>query len=173
VPCLSNGFNPPTFLPAATCAGILQNVLTLNPASSPLKAFAVNQIESNGGLLPFPISSHQGPYGLDHLFNDTNQGSLRYIAAHLERPIPPGMPWLAFSTGYAEHQWTSSLQVSWLHTFNVNMFNEVRAQWNINQYNLFLTTRAGRPLPLARSHHRAQRNSASTSRSVTMSLPTI
>jgi len=28
------------------------------------------------------------------------------------------------------------MQVSWLHTFNVNMFNEIRAQWNINQYNL-------------------------------------
>src|SRR6266700_3601322 len=84
VPCISNGAAPPPMLPATTCAGILQNVLTLNPASGPFKAFAVNQIESNGGLLPFPISSHQGSVRMDHIFNDTNQASLRYIAALLE-----------------------------------------------------------------------------------------
>jgi hypothetical protein len=101
-----------------------------------LKKFAVTQIESNGGLLPFPINSHQGSARLDHLFNDTNQASLRYIAAHLEQTDPTGHALAGFSTGYAQQQWTSSMEVSWLHTFNVTMFNEVRAQWNINQYNL-------------------------------------
>ncbi len=145
VPCLTGQ----PALPAATCAGILQNILTLNPASSPLKKFAVTQLESNGGLLPFPITSHQGSARLDHLFNDTNQASLRYIAAHLEETDPTGHALSGFSTGYAQQQWTSSLQVSWLHTFNVNMFNEVRAQWNINQYNLVPNDAGGPSIALA------------------------
>src|SRR5262249_10890122 len=84
VPCL---VGQPA-LPAATCAGILQNVLTVNPAGGPLKAFIVHQLETDGGLLPFPITSHQGSARLDHQFNDTNQGSLRYIAAHLDESDP-------------------------------------------------------------------------------------
>ncbi len=133
VPCLTGQ----PALPAATCAGILQNILTINPASpNPLNKFLVNQFETNGGLLPFPITSHQGSVRLDHLFNDTNQLSARYIAAHLAQSDPTGHALNGFSNGYSEMQWTSSVQASWLHTFSTNMFNEVRAQWNINQYNL-------------------------------------
>src|SRR5205807_1663759 len=95
-----------------------------------------NQFETNGGLLPFPITSHQGSVRFDHLLNDTNQLSARFIAAHLEQTDPSGHALAGFSNGYSELQWTSSLQASWLHTSNVNMFNEVRVQWNINQYNL-------------------------------------
>jgi len=132
VPCLTGQ----PALPAAMCAGILQNILTINPATSPLSKFLVNQFETNGGLLPFPITSHQGSARLDHLFNDTNQFSVRYIAAHLEQTDPSGHALAGFSNGYSEQQWTSSLQASWLHTFNVNTFNELRAQWNVNQFNL-------------------------------------
>src|SRR5437016_11912193 len=80
VPCLTGQ----PALPAATCAGILQNILTINPATSPLSSFLVNQFETNGGLLPFPVTSHQGSMRLDHQFNDRNQASMRFIAAHLE-----------------------------------------------------------------------------------------
>ncbi len=132
VPCLTGQ----PALPAATCAGILQNVLTINPATSPLNAFLVNQFETNGGLLPFPITSHQGSVRLDHLLNDTNQFSARYIAAHLQQSDPSGHALAGFSNGYSELQWTSSLQASWLHTFNANTLNDLRTQWNINQYNL-------------------------------------
>jgi hypothetical protein len=132
VPCLTGQ----PALPAATCAGILQNVLTINPATSPLNRFLVNQFETNGGLLPFPINSHQGSVRLDHQFNDRNQGSLRYIAAHLEESDPSVQSLSGFSNDFSQLQWTSSLQASWLHTFNANTINEARAQWNMNQYNL-------------------------------------
>jgi hypothetical protein len=139
VPCLTGQ----PALPAATCAGILQNILTINPASSPLNKFLVNQFETNGGLLPFPITSHQGSVRLDHLLNDTNQLSARYIVAHVEQSDPSGHALNGFSNGYSEMEWTSSLQASWLHTFNVNMFNDARVQWNVNQYNLLPNDNGG------------------------------
>jgi hypothetical protein len=132
VPCLTGQ----PALPAAACAAILQNILTINPATSPLNQLLVNQFETNGGLLPFPITSHQGSARLDHVFNDTNQLSARYVAAHLQQSDPNGHGLSGFSNGYSELQWTSSLQASWLHTFNANLLNDLRVQWNINQYNL-------------------------------------
>src|SRR5258708_15560877 len=57
VPCISNGSNPATILPANVCVNILRNVLTVDPAVRPLSKFLVNQFETNGGLLPFPITS--------------------------------------------------------------------------------------------------------------------
>src|SRR5437879_3387043 len=45
VPCLTGQ----PALPAATCAAILQNILTINPATSPRNQFLVNQFENNGG----------------------------------------------------------------------------------------------------------------------------
>lgn len=140
VPCLTGQ----PALPASTCAGILQNILSINPAASPLNQFLVNQFETNGGLLPFPITSHQGSVRLDHQFNDRNQASLRYIAAHLAESDPSVQSLSGFTNDFSELQWTSSLQTSWLHTFNANMVNEVRSQWNINQYNLIPNTQ-GQP----------------------------
>ena len=137
VPCLSNQ----PALPAATCAGILQNILTVNPASSQLNQFLVNQFETSGGVLPFPITSHQGSMRLDHQFNDLNQASLRYVAAHVEESNPSTR---SFLSPYSALQWTSSLQATWLHTFNANMLNEARAQWNVNRYNVTPNT-SGEP----------------------------
>lgn len=132
VPCLTGQ----PALSAATCAGILQNILTVNPATSPLNSFLVNQFETNGGLLPFPVTSHQGSMRLDHQFNDRNQGSLRYIAAHVQESDPKLESLAGYSNDFSQLQWTSSLQASWLHTFNASTLNEARAQWNVNQYNL-------------------------------------
>src|SRR5215469_305552 len=75
VPCLTGQ----PALPSAVCAGILQNILTINPASSPLSAFLVNQFESNGGLFPFSTTSNYFSGRLDHTFSDRNQTYLRYI----------------------------------------------------------------------------------------------
>ena len=140
VPCLTGQ----PALPASTCANLLQNILTANPLASPLNKYLVNQFETNGGLLPFPITSHQGSVRLDHQFNDWNQGSLRYIAAHLQESDPSVQSLSGFTNDFSELQWTSSLQASWLHTFNANTINEARTQWNINQYNLIPNTQ-GQP----------------------------
>src|SRR5579864_3582825 len=144
VPCLTGQ----PALPAATCAGILQNVLTINPATSPLNNLLVHQFQIDGGLLPFPITSHQGSVRLDHLWNDTNQLSARYIGAHLQQSDPTKQAIAGFSNDYSELEWTSSLQVSWLHTASMNTFNEVRAQWNVNQFNLLPNEVGGPTLAL-------------------------
>jgi hypothetical protein len=70
---------------------------------------------------------------LDHQFNDLNQASLRYVAAHLQETDPSTR---SFFNATSELQWTSSLQATWMRTFNANLLNEARAQWNINTYNV-------------------------------------
>jgi len=123
-------------LPAATCAAMLQNLLTVNPASSSLSQFVVNQFETSGGLLPFPMTTHEGSVRLDHQFNDRNQSSLRYLAAHSLRSNPNSKTVAGSSNDFSELQWTSSIQASWLHTFGADMLNDARAQWNVNQYSI-------------------------------------
>ena len=132
VPCLTGQ----PALPASTCAAVLQNILTVNPASGPLSNFVVNQFETAGGLLPFPMTEHQGSVRLDQQFNDRNQSALRYIVAHSFWSDPDSKTVAGSSNNYSNLQWTSSLQASWLHTFNANMLNDARLQWNVNQYSI-------------------------------------
>jgi hypothetical protein len=138
VPCL----NGQPALAASTCAGILQNTLTINPATKPLNQFLMNQIESNGGVLPFPLTTHQGSARLDHQFDDRNQASLRYVAAHLVESNPNAQSVSTADNDFSELQWTSSLQASWLRTFSASLLNEARVQWNINEYDIRPNTMA-------------------------------
>src|SRR5260370_2622965 len=74
VPCLSGPIGaavaaklPPPFtnqttLPAAVCAAVLGGALTVNPSTSPLSRFLVNQFDNNGGL--FPCSTPPSPASL-------------------------------------------------------------------------------------------------------------
>jgi hypothetical protein len=129
VPCLTGQ----AAMPSVNCAAVLQNLLTVSPAANPLNQFLVNQFETNGGVLPFPITEHQGSVRLDHQFNDFNQASLRYVAAHLQESDPSTR---SFFNATSELQWTSSLQATWMRTFNASLLNEARAQWNVNRYNV-------------------------------------
>src|SRR5213080_414110 len=56
VPCLTGQ----PALPAATCAGILTNILTISnvPAASPRNKFIVDQFENNGGLFPYDTRTY-------------------------------------------------------------------------------------------------------------------
>jgi hypothetical protein len=145
VPCLTGQ----PAMAASACAGTLQNMLTVNPSTSLLKQFLVNQIETNGGVLPFPLTTHQGSARLDHQFDDRNQASLRYIAAHQMDSNPNALAVSTADNNFSDLQWTSSLQASWLHTFNASILNEARAQWNINEYSITPNTMAAPNLALA------------------------
>jgi hypothetical protein len=96
----------------------------------------VNQFETAGGLLPFPMTMHQGSARLDDQFDDRNQSSLRYIAAHSFWSNPNSKTVAGSSNNYSELQWTSSLQASWLHTFSASTLNDARVQWNVNQLSI-------------------------------------
>src|SRR5438270_6442837 len=70
VPCLTGQ----PALPAATCAGILTNILTISnvPAASPLNKFIVDQFENNGGLFPYDTRTYLISGRVDHTFSDHN-----------------------------------------------------------------------------------------------------
>src|SRR5262249_48232917 len=80
VPCLTGQ----PALPAATCAGILTNALTvspvtgLSPGQTARNLFLNNQLESNGGLFAYPTREYWASGRFDHVFNEQNQVHLRY-----------------------------------------------------------------------------------------------
>jgi hypothetical protein len=155
VPCISNFSTggEPTFLPAATCAFGLQSILTVDPTAagnpfvSPgqlaLNQFIVNQFEKDGGLFPFPTREHQASARLDHRFNNNNQAALRYSFAHLSESDPDVQALIGFSRGTSVLNWDSTLQASWFHQFSANAMNELRLQWNWDQFNVDTNDRGG------------------------------
>jgi hypothetical protein len=147
VPCISNfPAGPPALLPAATCAFGLQSILTVDPTASgnpfvtpgklALNQFIVHQFEKDGGLFPFPTRQHAVSGRLDHRFNNSNQGFLRYSFAHLRESDPDVHALTAFSRGTSVHNWDSTLQASWFHQFTAATINEARLQWNLYQLNV-------------------------------------
>ena len=144
VPCITGS----PAIPSATCAGILQNVLTINPAGDPLSRFLVNEFESNGGLFPFSTINNYWSGRLDHTFNDHNQASLRYIYGLSDVGNPNVGALQGVSRGSSVKQWTSSLLGSWYHQFSAKTQNEFRAQWNMVQFNVFSNDPGGAELDI-------------------------
>ncbi len=159
VPCLT--LPPPAppgtilSLPAAACAFALSSILPVNPTLGPnpfvpptafqrfSAPFIVSQFENNSGLFSFPTKQHQGYARLDHKFSNSNQAFLRYSAAHLTETDPDVQALTAISRGTSELSWDSTLQGSWFHQFSANDINELRAQWNINQFNVTTNDQGG------------------------------
>jgi Carboxypeptidase regulatory-like domain/TonB dependent receptor len=150
VPCISDPANPTNFalatqLTPQQCAGFLQSCLTITPAASAcqtngatqaLNPFIINQFETNGGLFPFPIRSHDASVRLDHRVNDENQLAFRYSYAHLNEQDPTVQALTAFSRGTKITAWDSTAQASWFHQFNPTTQNEFRAQWAWDFFNV-------------------------------------
>ncbi|HEV2962868.1 MAG TPA: carboxypeptidase regulatory-like domain-containing protein [Candidatus Angelobacter sp.] len=132
VPCLRGQPD----IPAATCAGILQNVLTINPATSPRNAFLVNQFESNGGLFAYQTREYQLSGRLDHQFSDKNQAYLRYSFAHDLDSNPDLQSLTGFSRGSAIHAYDNTAQAAWFHQFSARTQNEARAQFNYSNFDV-------------------------------------
>jgi hypothetical protein len=132
VPCLTGQ----PAIPAATCAGILQNILTINPATSPRNSFLVNQLENNGGLFNFNTREYQVSGRFDHRFSDRNQVFGRYSYVHDLEENPDVQSLTGFSRGSSVHTYDSTLQGSWFHLFSPNTANEARGQWSYNNFNV-------------------------------------
>src|SRR5215813_5612767 len=144
VPCLTGQ----PALPSATCATILRNILTINPASSPLSAFLVNEFESNGGLFPFSTINNYWSARLDHTFNDSNQAYLRGLYGLSDVGNPNVGALQGVSRGSQVRQWTASLLGAWYHQFSPKTQNELRAQWNLVQFNVFTNDPGGAELDI-------------------------
>jgi len=126
VPC-ENGQAP---IAASACARNLSARLTLNPTSSPLNGFIVNQFEQNGGLFPFTATSDLASMRLDHQFNDRNQVYVRLNSGRDHERNPNVQALTGFSRGHLLEELDSTLQGAWFHQFSTTAQNEARAQWN-------------------------------------------
>src|SRR5579859_5794950 len=122
VPCLTGQ----PALPAATCAAILNNVLTINPATSSLSKFLVNQFESNGGLFPYNNRLYLASTRFDHQFSDRNQVALRYSFGHDLEQNPDVTSLTGFSRGSSVKAFDNTLLGSWFHQFSSTTLNEAR-----------------------------------------------
>ncbi|HXB20051.1 MAG TPA: TonB-dependent receptor [Candidatus Solibacter sp.] len=132
VPCLTGQ----PAIPSAVCAGILNNVLTINPAASPLKAFIVNQFENNGGVFAYKTREYQVSGRLDHQFSDKNQAYLRYSFAHDLDENPDVQSLTGFSRGSSIHAYDNTAQAAWFHQFSAKTQNEARAQFNYTNFSV-------------------------------------
>ncbi len=136
VPCLTGQ----PAIPSATCAAILQNILTVNPAASPLSAFLVNQFENNGGVFPYRTREYQLSGRLDHQFSDKNQAYLRYSFAHDLDENPDLQSLTGFSRGSSIHAYDNTAQAAWFHQFSAKTQNEARAQFNYTKFDVIPNT---------------------------------
>ena len=132
VPCLTGQ----PALPAATCAGILTNILTVNPATSPISRYLVNQFETNGGLFPFNNRLYLFSTRFDHQFSDRNQVALRYSFGHDLEQNPDVTSLTGFSRGSSVKAFDHTLLGSWFHQFSPSTINEARVQWNYSNFDV-------------------------------------
>jgi hypothetical protein len=126
--------NPTTNLPAAECAAILNGVLTIDPAISPVNAFLLNQFETDGGVFPYTTREYLASGRLDHRFNTSNEFSLTYRYGHDLEESPDVQSLTAFSAGSSVHNYDNNLQASWYHQFSASLQNEARLQWDYNSF---------------------------------------
>ncbi|HKE33307.1 MAG TPA: carboxypeptidase regulatory-like domain-containing protein [Candidatus Angelobacter sp.] len=131
VPCLTGQ----PALPAQTCAGILTNILTLNPAT-PLGSFLMNQFENNGGLFKYDTKEYFISGRLDHVFNDHNQVYLRYSFAHDNEQSPDVQSLVGFSAGSTVKAYDNTAQAAWFHQFSAKAQNELRGQFNYTNFDV-------------------------------------
>jgi hypothetical protein len=126
--------NPVTSVPAAVCGAILNGVLTINPATSPVNAYLLNQFETQGGVFPFNTRQYLFSGRLDHRFNAHNEFSLTYRYGHDLEESPDVQSLTAFSAGSSIHNYDNNIQASWYHQFSSSFQNEARLQWDYNSF---------------------------------------
>ncbi|HWZ42066.1 MAG TPA: TonB-dependent receptor [Candidatus Saccharimonadales bacterium] len=133
VPCLTGQ----PALPAATCAAILTNILTINPATSPLNQYIVNQFEANGGLFAYDTRQYFASGRLDHQFSESNQVFARYSFAHDNEQSPDVQSLIGFSAGSSIAPASdNTLQAAWFHQFSPRTQNELRVQGNYSRFDV-------------------------------------
>jgi outer membrane receptor protein involved in Fe transport len=138
VPCLTGQ----PALPAATCAAILTNALTISPVTG-LSAGQIarnkyinSQFESNGGLFPYTNRLYLASTRLDHQFSDHNQVALRYSFGHDLEENPDVTSLTGFSRGSSVKAFDHTLLASWFHQFSPRTLNEAHVQWNYSNFDV-------------------------------------
>ncbi len=154
VPCLSN---PPTALPAATCAFVLSRILTIDPTTSgspetPFLAlsepFLVNLFINNSGIFPFTANTDLFSGRVDHHIDDSNQVFLRYNFGRSREQNTALQALVGFSRGNLIKNWDSTVVLGWYRQFSARAQNEARAQWNYYTFDVIPNDPGGPQLDL-------------------------
>jgi hypothetical protein len=124
----------PVNVPAAECAAILDGVLTIDPATSPVNAFLLDQFESDGGVFPYTTRQYLASGRLDHRFRTSDEFSLTYRYGHDLEESPDVQSLTAFSAGSSIHNYDNNIRASWYHQFSPSVQNEARVQWDYNSF---------------------------------------
>jgi hypothetical protein len=142
VPCLANPTGGYLTLPAATCAGYLQSALTISQATglsagqSAINGFLVNSFESNGGVFNYNTRQYLASGRLDHSIDTANQLAFSYRYGHDLEQSPDVQSLTGYSAGSSVQNYDSTLSGAWYHTFSPTFQNELRGQWNYNDFNV-------------------------------------
>jgi len=123
-------FTNMTTLPAAFCAAVLNGALTVNPATSPLNAFLVNALESNGGLFPYNTREYLASGRFDHRFSDANQITVTYRYGHDREENPDVQSLTGFSAGSLVRAYDNNILAAFYHQFSATAQNELRLQFD-------------------------------------------
>ena len=126
VPCLTGQ----PALPAATCAGILANILTIDPSTSPLNSFIVNQFQQNSGIFPFTGASDLASFRLDHRVSHRNQLNVRYSFGRDNEENSNLGALTTFSASDQVKDWDSTLRAAWAYNISSSTANEASFQWS-------------------------------------------
>src|SRR5947209_2674953 len=134
VPCLTGQ----PALPAAVCAGILTNVLTISnvPAASARNKFIVSQFENNSGLFPYESRTWLSSGRIDHTFSERNSGYIRYNFARDHEENPDVQALQGFSRGSVTKGYDNTAQLGWFHTFSPATQNELKLQYNYSTFDV-------------------------------------
>lgn len=117
-------------LPAVFCAAVLNGALTVNPATSPLNAFLVNALESNGGLFPYNTREYLASGRFDHRFSDANQMTVTYRYGHDREENPDVQSLTGFSAGSSIKAYDNNILAALYHQFSPTAQNELRLQFD-------------------------------------------
>jgi hypothetical protein len=135
-------FNGQPQMPAAVCAGLLQDGLTvsqltgLSVGQNALNTFLVNALEANGGLFNYNTREYLASGRFDHRFSDSNQISLTYRFGHDLEENPDVQSLTGFSAGTSIHDYDNNVLAAWYHQFSPTAQNEARLQFDYATLNV-------------------------------------
>jgi hypothetical protein len=129
-------FTGMTTLPGPFCAAVLTNALTLNPASSQLQAFLLNELETNGGLFDYNTRAYLASGRFDHRFSDSDQLALTYRFGHDLEENPDVQSLTGFSAGSSIHDYDNNALAAWYHQFSATAQNEALFQFDYTSFNV-------------------------------------
>jgi Carboxypeptidase regulatory-like domain len=129
-------FTGMTTLPGPVCAAALNGALTLNPASSLLQGFLLNELESNGGLFNYKTREYLASGRFDHRFSDSDQMTATYRFGHDLEENPDVQSLTAFSAGSSIHDYDNNALAAWYHQFSPTAQNEAIFQFDYTSFNV-------------------------------------